>query len=561
MPMQIREYDSFDQRAADRSVMRLKLDREDMEDVALKLGKDLVYPAQKAVAMEIAGQLLCGDALLVTLCASMQWGKTGVLVEVGCTLCTHPDKAILPQNVIILTGMSDNEWRTQTASRMPPGFRVWHRGDLNKHSDSLFDISNALLIIDECHLGAAEGSKLANALSEAGLLNIETLKQRNVRILQTSATPDHVLENSEKWNIEGGPEYHFKIVPENPPSYISPKDLVNQRRALAVMDLKNLVTARSLVVKMLAYSTAKYHIIRLPSRDKDDVVSNLESLAVEFGIDMLQHDCSVRIINIDELLACAPKKHTIIMIKGMWRAAKTLCDEHLGILHEAFTKGKKSDSAEVQSLIGRCCGHNKNCGTDAPVVYCSLSAVKDYIDLMEQQFNYNRGGVTTYHSQNIDKSANSDPRAAASYAEPRAANGLVDARPPAAPRLVAGRDFQITVTEFACENGESKENAFLRIKKDHKHLRNPFKDVGHNGFTTTSTTKTKRVYLYDELKNEISEWNGRAGFGTMPTTMVKGKQTRRMYVVYRSKDVGQEKKPVFVIRTLTALEDCCKKGW
>ena len=559
--MQTRNYaTTFDQRQADRSVMRLRLDREQMEDDAMQLGNELVYPAQKAVAMEIAGRLLGGEALLVTLCASMQWGKTGVLLEVGCTLCMHPDKALLPQNVIILTGMSDNEWRQQTASRMPPGFRVWHRGDLNKHSASLNDISNALLIIDECHLGAAEGSKLALALGGAGLLNIDTLKERNVRILQTSATPDHVLENSEKWNIEGGPEYHFKLVPENPTSYISPKDLVSQGRVRAVMDLKDPIITRSLVAEMLDYSTPKYHIVRLPSRTKDEVIANLESLASERGLDVLQHDCSVRIDNTDELLACAPKKHTIILIKGMWRAAKTLCDAHLGILHEAFTKGKKSDSAEVQSLVGRCCGHNKNCGLDAPVIYCEMSAVKDYIDLMNQQFNYNLGGVTTYRSQNIDKTEGRQPRATASYAEPKTENGLTDARPPPPSRLVAGEDYKLTVAEFSCEGSETKEKAFDRIKKGHKNLRNPFKDVG-DGFVQTSTTKTKRVYLYDELKHEISDWNGRAGFGTMPPVWEEGKTTRRMYVVYKAEDEENKKKPVFVIRTLTALKDCAKSGW
>ena len=559
MPMFDTECGSgFAQRKALRDMQRMLADVGDMQDDAMMQGKQLVYPVQKQLAIFIVNALMEGDTLILTLCAPMQWGKTGVLFEVAFQMCCHPMKSLPPTNILVITGMSDNEWRSQTKERMLPTTRVWHRADIDKHADELAVFRNGLIFIDECHFGAASSSVLATCLRNAGLLSIAALQERNVRIVQTSATPDHVLENSEKWNEPGGPEYHLKVVPENPTSYTSLRDLRESDRIRPAMDLTSPTNARTLSDVMGAFSTPKWHIVRLPpSRvDKAAVVENLTELSSEYGFgELMRHDCVERIQDVNGILSQAPPAHTIILVKSLWRAAKTLIDDHIGVKHDAYTKGKQSNSSVAQSLAGRSCGHNMNPDV---IVYCDVDSVDAYIDLTtNHSFNYHLGGVTNYSSCTIKKVPTAEPVAVDSYAEPSMNDGLPGVPPPPVASLVEGVDYVHGHVFRYLESGETTDALFMRLRREGiMHLRNPFKTTTpSDGFVSASVAKDKKVYTEDEIVTATTWTNYSSGFAGVPKVI--DKWTNRLYICYDKDENGRPcspENPIFYVRRLKMLK-------
>jgi hypothetical protein len=425
MPMQIRNFTNpGDQRLHELAIMGLQIERQKMEERAKQQSKKLVHTPQKRIGQLIAYKFFTSDTLIATLCASMQWGKTGVILEVAFTMTTHIDMGIDPENVFVVTGMSDNEWREQTIERLPSDFQVFHRGNLKRLLPALRDVTNALIVIDECHYGANETSVISSTLKEAGLLDILALQQRNVRIFQTSATPDHVLTNAEEWNQPGGVGYHYKCIPESPPTYVSPKEIMSDGRIRQVMDLTDPASVAELRTQMLGYTSPKYHIIRLPNstKKKDTVRENIMAICSELDFVIATHDTDSRIAEVNQILCQSPTKHTIILIKNMWRAAKTIPDTNLGILHEAYA-ANSSDSSVAQSFVGRCCGHNANRTVSAPVIYCNVESIEHYIKLMDSAYNYSHPTLD-YHALNIDKTSGSEPTLKDSWAAAANVEGL-----------------------------------------------------------------------------------------------------------------------------------------
>ena len=239
-----------------------------LEKFAEREGKKLIHREQKIVAMDICEAFWMTETLMVSLCAPMQWGKTGVMLELGFQMVTHPVLCIPAKNVIIVTGMADNEWTIQTTGRMLPNFTVFHRGQLKKHNAFLETLENGLIIIDECHFGSDETTGLTQTLRDSGLLNTTALQERNVRILQVSATPDQLLVEAEKWNDETH-KFHQKIVPTYPESYISVEKILNDGRIRPTLDLSKPEQVGVLVEEIKKFSDPKYHIIRHASTGKE----------------------------------------------------------------------------------------------------------------------------------------------------------------------------------------------------------------------------------------------------------------------------------------------------
>ena len=508
MPMQIRNFtDANERKLHDLEIDGIHNEYQKMAVRARQEDRELVHRPQKRIAQLIAMQFFASDTLIATLCASMQWGKTGVILELAFTMTTHPDMAIPPNNVFVVTGMSDNEWREQTAARLPTGFRVFHRGNLKKLLPALTNVTDALIIIDECHYGANEGSVISSTLKNANLLDITALQQRNVRIFQTSATPDHVLANAEEWNQPGGPEYHYKCIPENPPSYVSPKEIMADGRIRQVMDLTAPSSVDMLREQMLGYTTPKYHVIRLPnSTKKKDAVRENIAAACSMDFKIVTHDTDSRIAEVDKMLRSPPTRHTIILIKNMWRAAKTIPDTHLGVLHEAYAVAS-SDSSVAQSFVGRCCGHNANRTVSAPIIYCNVSSVENYIALMDAAYNYSLPALD-YHAQNIDKANGSELTLTTSWAAAANIEGLE-----AVERQVAGARSQPEPIVRKYASFADAQTYYLKIARHNARKQGkdpnschgcqyPLKHQNPDGFFECNIRSNKKVWSAAEMHEE-----------------------------------------------------------
>ena len=529
---------------------------------AAKRGETLLHPEQKQIAYNIAIQLLMMSTLIITLCASMQWGKTGVILQVAYLIVTHIDKSIPPENVIILTGMSDNEWRGQTKIRVLSSFRVFHRGNLKKIARELKTIRNALIVIDECQFGTGQKCIISKTLREAGLLNIVSLQERNIRILQTSATPDAVLVESEDWNREGREQYHLKVVPKNPASYTSLKDIKEDGRLFQSMDLTDEGAASDLVKKMKTFKDPKFHIIRLPSRQKKQqkIIENLTRLAEKNDIEMKEHNSYNRIDDPEILLSQEPPKHTIILIKGMWCAAKTFPDTYLGVLHEVYAK-KRSSSSEVQGLPGRACGHSKKSGSDAVIIYCDLSSINNYIQLMENNYNYNFAGFE-WNSRRIKKIKDVRPHVKPSYADSQQVLGISGALQNQEPIVEKSYDYYAHDVGFN-SYGEAlgylktqEANIGSTINIDKMMARKPFHrvggDEGDGYFMTTKAHKKDDILSNNNniaMQRITLQKLQSLGIGTNLSAPSAPTASYVVYPVYTNMDAGPNDVKYYVRHT------------
>lgn len=354
------------------------------EDIMRKKGEELAYSSQKEKAIEVYAAFMSGVSL-VTLVTSPQWGKTGVAMYLMYMMTTHNDdtKMTHPDNVFIITGMSDKDWRKQTKERMLDCFkdRVYHRNDMHKMIAEVSNKQDVLIIIDECHYGSEQNQTVHDCLKTAGLWDIDKIVKNNIKILCISATPGPVLLDAQKW----GDEHHQLIIAkDNGNIYTSFQTLLDAKRIMPVMDLKkeeNVEAFIKLVEKRWS-DTPKYHILRLSGQSRKDSI--IRNALTERGYVCLDHDSKKRIDDIETTLGIRPTNHTFIFIKGFWRAAKTLDDKHVGVCFETG----KDFTAIIQGLGGRLLGYGRQRGKTAPLLFCDVNAIKNYINWLINNANY-----------------------------------------------------------------------------------------------------------------------------------------------------------------------------
>ena len=369
----------------------------------------LVYPNQESAAWDIINHFVKGK-VAVTLLALPQVGKTGVMLEVAYSMATsNNDKLFInPENVYIISGMNDLDWQVQTKKSLPNALneKVLTRSDFNKLTN-LNSLENALIIIDECHIAAEERQQMSRKLKHAGLDNPEILLDKNVRILQVSATPAHVLFNSERnWD-----NYHSVVRLQASHKYIGFEKFLAADRIMNTHDddVDNILEIEQLIKQ--EYITPKYHIFRLGRGKKDKL--NFESMIArnsDLGWISKVHNCECR-EDTDLLFDIPPVQHTFLLIKGFWRAGKRLNDKNLGILYEG-PAGNPDVNVVAQSLAGRVCGNDKQTpGKGTTIVYCHKKSLEDYITW----FNGNGKFNTYYQSRHLKTDGNGNIVVRSSY--------------------------------------------------------------------------------------------------------------------------------------------------
>lgn len=379
--------------------------QKDLDATEAKLKVDnpeyrLIYDNQKEVALDIVDAFITQDVYLAVLIAEMQVGKTGACLATAFHMCMHPDnyKVIDLDNVVILTGLSDTEWKEQTKMSMVQSFQknVFHRSNFKEERlvKLLKHGRDMLLIIDESHIATQISHKLSLLLKEVGILDISNMKERNIKILQVSATPGATLQDSEDW---GKYSKVFKLSPS--PSYVGFAKLINANRLRDALELSKYENVLSLATVIRSeYKSPKYHILRV--KGCNSAIQNIGRLCIIHNWLSINHNSQDRWDS--ELLETPPCQHTFILIKDFWRASKRLCDKHIGIVHEAYVR-KPDANANAQGLAGRCCGNDKQQpGTGTPMVYCNMKAIEQYIAWVNANGNYK--DVLEYSSRDINVS-------------------------------------------------------------------------------------------------------------------------------------------------------------
>jgi len=324
-----------------------------------------MFPNQILFGKDIANAFLNPDIFSILAVALTQSGKTGSMLSL-IQHCPH-------DHVFLITGLSSVEWMEQTKQRFPPHLRdcIFHRNQLHSFVRRIKGLTNVLIIIDENQIAFKLNQSIHKSFLDAGLMDVNDLKAKQVRIVHFTATPtnaDQFLSHS----------FSDVVFMKQDPSYVSAFDLFEQGRIFQYKDLAG-------CLEHLDYSNVSWKIPDSALPVHEDVPSHLEEIRPflgpepKFHIIRTSHSFfhDVTILNfmnaftdadfisemdldsMDDLLDKPPLRHTFLFIKEKLRCAKTLCKHHLGVLYERLTK-KPNMNTILQGLVGRLTGYHSN---------------------------------------------------------------------------------------------------------------------------------------------------------------------------------------------------------
>ncbi len=339
------------------------------------------------------------------LMAEMQAGKTGVVcVVIRLLLKNIKHIGIRPENVFLITGMSDNSWRKQTRVRVPAGFRdnVQHSGDLKRVHKKLNELrkegylKNCMVIIDESHIAAKVINRPSKEIfnTMCNLCPSDQWEANNVRVLTISATdPAAILAMLGQEHLTE----LFRLVTTS--GYQSVESLYNEGRLIETFKVKDDASLQLLLETLFEYFGTEplYHILRPQNAKNPWIRSALPRLfrtLFQTECDVIPWDSTsprplksdsdasssmssddLYITDINTLLVNAPVRPTFIIIKDMFNASKTLDDTHVGVMYERCAE---KDDTTLQRLLGRACGHGKSKRT---IIFTSVrTSVMNYIE-------------------------------------------------------------------------------------------------------------------------------------------------------------------------------------
>jgi hypothetical protein len=372
------------------------------EEWFLKRGEsDFIHSEQKKISGKILREFK--EKVIITLCTPPQWGKTGVSIYVAYYLCMMVDFMIDPSKVFFITGMSDTDWVNQTKERVLPFWKenVFHRNKIFHMKNKILEFKeknedkDIFLIIDECHIANKSDHSMSSLLSEVGLTDIERIKDRNIKILQISATPSNALIDGEKLE-----SYHSKVSVGLENEYVSFQTFKEEKRLFPPLNLSEKENCLLFETAIHSYNEPRYHFVRSVSKGRtgkylyQTIKKNVKQICHRNDFILYEMNGTKTredIQRIYHMLSERPANHTIIVIKDMLGASKTIDDSYIGCVLES-TPMEKGYSSEVQGLPGRLCGWGKQTGSLGPKIYCNEQIIDEYISLCESDFDMHREG-------------------------------------------------------------------------------------------------------------------------------------------------------------------------
>lgn len=347
------------------------------------------YPAQLLAALRCFIQLYQCNNVWVHLASPMQAGKTGVMVTLSRLVMKHYSILnVSPTRMFVFTGMSDNDWRTQTKGRFPLHIRtnIYHRSGLTQLCQCLRrlrntgNLQNILLFIDESHIATKKEHTpriIYQTLTE--LCPRDQWAANNIRIVTVSATdPAKVITIRSE---DGLPSRVVRL--DTTEDYQSIEKLVRDGRIRAICGNAHTPTAINVMRPVIeSYNEPRYHIIRvahMKATETQTALSNAFPRAEFISYDSKSRSDgageadSADLVDINSILETQPSQHTFILIKNAFYAAKTLNDTYVGVLYDRQTD---NDSAVLQGLAGRACGYGKRHDT---VIFTVPGAIERYL--------------------------------------------------------------------------------------------------------------------------------------------------------------------------------------
>ena len=396
----------------------IKRDLEKLRDTARAEEKELYYKPQEDVARKIVSNINNQHIVLTLVLAPCQAGKTGCITATIDVLLISKSEIDM-NKIFVISGLSDNEWRQQTQSRLPISDKnIFHRGQSKTMKDKLNNLKNAVIFIDECQIATKSDQTMADIFHQCKLKDVEYLKTNNINVVELSATPNKTLDDLELWDGFGS-----KIIMEPSEKYKGHKHMLDNNMVFEAEDLyiyddpiselecetvdqysareerikkiqpaldsiKNLkTTIEEKFIKEDGSVDPKYHIIRTPNAQKGKDKTVEKRFKEIFGSSKYEFtNCNSNDMNLLQRInkERPPSKHTIIFIEESARCAVTFTKKHyIGIVYERFTI-KKNDDITAQGLAARVgCGYDVN---DNCIIYANIRGIQAYVNMIESEF-------------------------------------------------------------------------------------------------------------------------------------------------------------------------------
>ena len=363
--------------------------------------KSPVYENQRKCALEVLDGIQKGFLFQLVL-AQTQSGKTGMMVAVteGCK-----------KNVVVMTGLSNVDWKKQTISRFSEKVPVYHRNDLK----NVKKLENCVVLIDEVQYASGAGMTLDTLLASCGCKDIENLKELNVHFVLVSATPNRVYDDL----CELSSEWSRCLVMQPGEGYTGLQELLESGRLREAKDLwvvgevgedenagvkrfnekmisRSLEAIEELKEVVTSYKDPKYHIVRTQYAAAGEEVRERFKRVFLDSVDFVVCDSTTG-IDVMERVKVKPSKNCVLFIKEQLRCAATLHKTHIGVLYDRVSK---LDNVMVQGLAGRSTGYDV---PECLVVFSDVKSIQRYLAVVQERFESMKGlkcsgGVTMMHS-------------------------------------------------------------------------------------------------------------------------------------------------------------------
>lgn len=332
--------------------------------------------------------------LFVMGIAQMQVGKTGAMISL---IEQYVDRYEIPiSNIYIITGLSSKSWIKQVKKRFPDILetQIYHRNDLtDKFTFDVMSKNDSLVIIDEVQIAAQKKQTMHTTFDELCFANRQNMYEKNIKVVEFSATPDGVLKDRQNWDVAAE-----MVIGEPGVGYKGVFDFLDEGRVFQCEELsgyskkeeedtqdaakKNIAELGNFIFRRYGSDNAKYHIIRTPTGEAGRVMmSNIKEIYGEH-FKYKTYNGMTEEDNINEILNIEPTKHTCIFIMELCRCADTINKKYVGVLYERKVK-RFNDSAQTQGLPGRACGYDD---TGETVIFANKESLELYRLHYESKF-------------------------------------------------------------------------------------------------------------------------------------------------------------------------------
>ena len=322
----------------------------------------------------------CDKKILTLIVAETQMGKTGIIQALTYEFVKNDN--INPLNMFILTGLSSCEWVKQTKERFIDMIRpnIFHRNTIGKFAESLKTLNNMIIFLDEVHIATELKNEIGRTFLNCGLLSIENLIEKNIKIIQISATPNIALSELYKWDETN---YNVSII-KSPDNYIGIKKLLDNNQIFdykSLTDINNVIEIKQ-TIQIKYGNNFKYHLLRVQT-NTCNTINNINRVFDDNDKFLVRNYFLDNEIDATEdlndlYLDNKPNKHTIIIIKEKIRCSYTINKTNIGILYERKAETIQNETTIIQGFLGRACGYYDNSNRNI-IIYTNLDIVLTYI--------------------------------------------------------------------------------------------------------------------------------------------------------------------------------------